>query len=131
MTREPRTIPADGSLSDAAKVMRDADIGDLIVVEGDRVAGIVTDRDIVVRGIADGRDPQSTSMSEVGTSDPTTLEPGQGIDEAIETMRRLDVRRLPVVENGRLVGIVSLGDLAVERDSGSALADISAASPNN
>jgi len=131
MTREPRTVTTSEPLTDAARAMRDADIGDLIVLDGQTVAGIVTDRDIVVRGIAEGRDPRSTRVGEVCTSDPTTLEPGQGIDEAIETMRRLDVRRLPVVEGGRPVGIVSLGDLAVERDSDSALADISAASPNN
>ena len=131
MTRDPRTVSADAPLSAVARTMRDADIGDLIVLEGDQVTGIVTDRDLVVRGIAEGKDPGSTPVSEVCTSDPTTLSPQQSVDEAVQAMRYRDVRRLPVVENGRPVGIVTIGDLAVERDTDSVLAEISAESPNN
>jgi CBS domain-containing protein len=110
--------------------MREGDVGDVIVTQGGQVTGIVTDRDIVVRAIAEGRAPDSTPVSEVATSDVRALEPTQSVDEAVQAMREHDIRRLPVVDGGRPVGIVSLGDLAVERDPDSALADISAASPD-
>jgi len=131
MTREPRTVNASDTIADAARVMNEADIGDVIVVDNGDVKGIVTDRDIVVRGVAEGRDAQSTSVSEVCSSGTQTIEPGASVDEALQKMRDADIRRLPVVEGGRPVGIVSLGDLAVEREPGSTLADISAASPDN
>jgi CBS domain-containing protein len=131
MTRDPRTVSASDMIVDAARVMNEADIGDVIVVEGDEIKGIVTDRDIVVRAIAEGRDPQSTSVSDVGTPSVETIEPGASVDDALRKMREADIRRLPVVEDGRPVGIISLGDLAVEREPDSTLADISAASPDN
>src|SRR3954468_21593639 len=131
MTRDPRTVSASDTIVDAARVMNDADIGDVIVVEGDAVKCIVTDRDIVVRAIAEGRDPQSTSVSDVCTPSIETIEPNASVDDALRKMREADIRRLPVVEDGRPVGIVSLGDLAVEREPESTLADISAASPDN
>jgi CBS domain-containing protein len=115
---------------EAARVMREADVGPVLVVDDGRVAGILTDRDIVVRAIADGRDPQSTPVREACSADLVTLSPDQDIDDAARLMREHDVRRLPVVQDGRPVGILALGDLAVERDSDSALADISAGSPN-
>ena len=130
MTTNPVTVEASASVTDASKLMQQHDIGNVIVVENGQVQGIVTDRDVVVRGIAAGRDPSGTSVREVCSSDPTTLAPDQSVDEAIRLMRELDVRRLPVVENGRAAGIVSLGDLAVDRDPDSVLADISAADPN-
>jgi CBS domain-containing protein len=131
MTRNPRTVDAGDSVIDAARIMGDDDIGDVIVVEGAEVQGIVTDRDIVVRGVAEGRDAGSTPISEVCTTGVEALEPGATVDDALRKMREADVRRLPVVEGGRPVGIVSLGDLAVEREPDSTLADISAASPDN
>jgi CBS domain-containing protein len=131
MTRDPRTVDADDTIVDAARVMRDSDIGDVVVMDGGQVSGIVTDRDIVVRGIAEGRDPDSTAVSEVCTTGVETIDPSAAVDDALRTMREHDIRRLPVVKNGRPVGIVSLGDLAVERDPESTLADISAASPDN
>jgi CBS domain-containing protein len=131
MTRELRTVDASDSVVDAARVMNEADIGDVVVVSGGEVRCIVTDRDIVVRAIAEGRDPQSTSVGDVCTSELETIEPGASIDDAVRRMRESDVRRLPVVKDGRPVGIVSLGDLAVEREPDSTLADISAASPDN
>jgi CBS domain-containing protein len=131
MTRDLRTVDASDSVVDAARVMNEADIGDVVVVSGGQVRCIVTDRDIVVRAIAEGRDPQSTSVGDVCTSDLETIEPGASIDDAVRRMRESDVRRLPVVKDGRPVGIVSLGDLAVEREPDSTLADISAASPDN
>jgi CBS domain-containing protein len=131
MTRDPRTVNASDTIVDAARVMNESDIGDVIVVDGDDVTCIVTDRDIVVRAIAEGRDPQSTSVGDVCTKSLETIEPGASVDDALKKMREADIRRLPVVQDGRPVGIVSLGDLAVEREPDSTLADISAASPDN
>src|SRR5687767_15738497 len=130
MTRDPRTVNADDPIIEAARTMRDSDIGDVIVLQDGDVGGIVTDRDIVVRGLADGRDPQSTSVSEVCTTGIEAIEPGASVEDALRKMREADIRRLPVVEDGRPVGIISLGDLAVEREPDSTLADISAASPD-
>ena len=116
---------------DAAKAMKKGDFGAVVVCENDQVRGILTDRDIVVRAISEGKDPSSTRIGDVYTTGPNTLSPGDSIDDAVSAMREADVRRLPVVEDSRVVGIVSIGDLAVARDERSALADISAASPNN
>jgi CBS domain-containing protein len=130
MTRDPRTVNADDPVIDAARIMRDSDIGDAVVMDGGQVTGIVTDRDIVVRGVAEGIDAQSASVSEVCTTGIETIEPEASVDEALSRMREKDIRRLPVAKNGRPVGIISLGDLAVEREPDSTLADISAASPD-
>jgi CBS domain-containing protein len=132
MTRNPVTVPADATIVDAARLMRDRDIGPLIVVDSDRVQGIVTDRDIVVRAVADGRDPSTVTIGEVCSEDVEIISPDEPISDAVRRMEQRDVRRLPVVEDGRPVGIVSMGDLAVEGDlPSSSLADISAATPNN
>ena len=130
MTRDPRTVNADDPVIDAARIMRDSDIGDVVVMDGGQVTGIVTDRDIVIRGVAEGIDAESASVSEVCTTGIETIEPDASVDEALSRMREKDIRRLPVAKNGRPVGIISLGDLAVEREPGSTLADISAASPD-
>ncbi|MEA2286611.1 MAG: hypothetical protein QOJ21_2654 [Solirubrobacteraceae bacterium] len=131
MTADPRTVDAGATLADAAREMRDGDVGALIVVENGSVAGIVTDRDIVVRAIADGKDPGSTRVSDVATMNPVTLTVDQTVEDAIRAMREQDIRRIPVVKDGRPAGIVSLGDLAIERDTDSVLADISSEPPNN
>ncbi len=131
MTKDPVCMPADTSVCDAARMMRDRDIGDVILVDGDRIAGIVTDRDIVVRAVAEGRDFNTSTIGEIASRDLTTVSPDDGFNDAVQLMRQRDIRRLPVVENGKPVGIVTLGDLAMERDSKSALADISSAPPNN
>ena len=130
MTRDPRTVNADDPIVEAARIMRDSDIGDVIVLQEGGVGGIVTDRDLVVRGVADGRDAESTSVSEVCTTGIEAIEPSASVDDALSRMREADIRRLPVVRDGQPVGIVSLGDLAVEREPDSTLADISAASPD-
>jgi CBS domain-containing protein len=130
MTSNPRTVKADDTIRDAASVMRDNDIGDVIVVEDGQVTGILTDRDIVVRAVAEGRDADSTEVSEVCTTGIESLEPDASVDDALRSMRENDIRRLPVVKNGRPVGIVSLGDLAEEREPDSTLADLSAAAPD-
>jgi CBS domain-containing protein len=130
MTRDPRTVNADAPIIEAARIMRDSDIGDVVVMDAGQVSGIVTDRDIVVRGLAEGRDADSTTVSEVCTTGVETIAPDASVDDALRQMREHDIRRLPVTKNGRPVGILSLGDLAVEREPESTLADISAASPD-
>jgi CBS domain-containing protein len=130
MTTNPRTVNLDDTVLEAARVMRDNDIGDVIVVEDGQVTGIVTDRDIVVRAVAEGRDPESTPVGDIATTGIQAIEPKASVDDALRMMREHNIRRLPTVKNGRPVGIVSLGDLAVEREPGSTLADISAAAPD-
>jgi CBS domain-containing protein len=130
MTTNPRTVNVDDTVLQAAQVMRDNDIGDVIVVEDGQVTGIVTDRDIAVRAVAEGRDLGSTTVGETATTGVQAIEPDASVDEVLRMMREHDIRRLPIVKNGRPVGIVSLGDLAVEREPDSTLADISAAAPD-
>ncbi len=130
MTRDPRTIDASASVAEAAKTMREADVGPVIVTSGSKVAGIVTDRDVAIRAVAMDRDPKTTPVSEICSSEVVTLSPDDKIGEALQVMRQHEVRRVPVVEGDKPVGIVALGDLAVERDPGSVLGDISAARPN-
>jgi CBS domain-containing protein len=126
MTIRPITLDRDASLVEAARVMRDEGIGDVIVVEGDDAAGIVTDRDIVIRAVAEGADPNSTRLGQVVSGDLTSVAPEDPVDRAVELMRQKAVRRLPVLEGGKPVGVVSLGDLAIRGDAAdSVLADIS------
>jgi signal-transduction protein with cAMP-binding, CBS, and nucleotidyltransferase domain len=131
MTRDPVTLPADSPVRDAAVAMRDSDIGDVIVLEeGDRICGIVTDRDLALRVIGEGRE-LTTKLGDICTRDINTVSPDTGVSEAVRLMTSESIRRLPVVEGGRPVGIVSLGDLAISQDPDSALADISADEPNS
>ena len=130
MTGPPVTLGAQSLLTDAASAMRDSDVGDVIVLEGGNVYGILTDRDIVVRGIASGKDPSTTRLDEICSRDLTTISSDTGVEDAVRIMREKAIRRLPVVDSGKPVGVVSIGDLAVARDPSSALADISEAPPN-
>lgn len=130
MARDPISLPSDASVLDAARRMRDDDIGDVMVADVDNLLGIVTDRDLVVRVLAEGRDPARTPLAEVFSGELLSVEPEADVDEAARLMRENAVRRLPVVESGRLVGVVTIGDLAVEEDGRSALADISGADPS-
>ena len=131
MTDSPCAVNVTESISVAARAMRENDIGDIIVLDGDRLYGILTDRDIVVRGLADDKDPRTTAVGEICSRELTTVQPSDSVGSAVRLMRERALRRLPVVdERGTVVGIVSLGDLAVERDPRSALADISVAPPN-
>lgn len=131
MTPDPRTVRTDDTVHSAASEMRDADVGAVLVEDNGKLAGIVTDRDIVVRAVADGADPDDVKVEQVYTPNPVTLTPDRPIRDAVRFMREKNVRRVPVVQDGRPVGIVSLGDLAVELDEDSALADISSEMPNN
>ena len=130
MTPNPITLPATATALDAAKAMREADVGDIVVLENSRICGIVTDRDIVVRSVATGGNPAQTKLGDICSRELATVSPTDEVQEAIALMKDKAIRRLPVVENDRPVGVVSLGDLAVERDRRSALGEISAAPPN-
>ena len=130
MTERPVTLDADASLTDAAKLMRDRGIGDVIVVEGESASGIVTDRDIVIRGIAEGADPNTTRLGQVVTGELTSVAPDDPVERAIAVMREKAVRRVPVLEGGKPIGVLSIGDLAIERDERSVLADISEEPPD-
>lgn len=131
MTPDPVTLPHTATLSDAAIFMAQQDIGDVIVETDGAVCGLVTDRDIVVRAIAEGLDPQSTTLGEVCSRELVTLTPGDSADDAVRLMRERSVRRIPITEDGNVVGVITLGDLAVERDPSSALADISSTPGNH
>jgi len=130
MTPDPIALPETASLLDAARTMRQAGIGNVVVLHGEAVCGIVTDRDIVVRGIADGRDPRATTLGDVCSRNLTTLSPDDQLETAVRLIREHAIRRLPVVKRGRAVGILTMGDLAMQDGDHSALADVSAAPPN-
>ncbi|KUO20006.1 CBS domain-containing protein [Streptomyces dysideae] len=130
MTPGVVAVRPDASLVEAAQLMRAQDIGDVLVAEGQQVVGVLTDRDIAVRAVADGADPLTVSAQAVCTLDPVVVRPDDPVTAAVALMREHAVRRLPVVEDGLPVGMVSLGDLAEAQDPGSALADISRAAPD-
>ncbi|MBW4702825.1 MULTISPECIES: CBS domain-containing protein [unclassified Micromonospora] len=131
MTTRLVTMDGNDTLAAAAQEMRDSAIGDVVVTKGDDVVGIVTDRDITVRGVAQDLDPNRARLSEITSRDVITVSQYDDAVAAADLMRTYAVRRLPVVDDGRLVGLVSMGDLAVEREPQSVLADISADDPNN
>lgn len=130
MTRDPIILQASDTVAEAARVMRDKNIGDVIVYKNNQLCGIVTDRDLTVRALSEGQHPASVTLESVCSREITALSPTDTTDTAVRFMKEKALRRLPVVENGRVVGIVSLGDLAIQLDRGSALADISAAAAN-
>jgi CBS domain-containing protein len=130
MIPNPVTLPGTTSVQDAARAMRDQAIGDVIVIEHNQVCGIITDRDIVVRTVAEEQDPATTTLADICSHSLLTVLPTDSVEQAVRLMRTHAIRRLPVVDGGKAVGIVSLGDLAVERDPDSALGEISAALPN-
>lgn len=130
MMPQPTTLPKTASVLEAARAMRDSHIGDVLVNDNEKIYGILTDRDIVIRAVAEGKDFDRIKVEDICSHDLTTLEPDDSIEKAVQLMRQHAIRRLPVVENGRPIGIVSIGDLALERDPQSALGDISAAPPN-
>jgi CBS domain-containing protein len=115
MTQNPRTCDAGSSVIEAARVMKEEDVGSVPVLESGRLIGTLTDRDIVLRIVAEGRDPQSTKVMEVASSDLVTIDPQQNLDDALRMMATHQVRRLPVVEeDGHLVGILAQADAARE-----------------
>ncbi|MFI9640338.1 CBS domain-containing protein [Micromonospora sp. NPDC051925] len=131
MTKQVVYLPAETTLDEAARVMKEADIGDVVVTDGSTLAGLLTDRDIVVRAVAECSDPTSTTIGSIITREVVMIEQHSTAGEAVALMRERNIRRILVCDNERkLVGIVSLGDLAMQLDPSSALADISEAAPN-
>ena len=113
MTGNPCTIDAGKSVAYAAKMMRDEDVGLAPIVQGDKLVGTVTDRDIAIRVVAEGKDPEQTTVREVASTSLITIDPAQELDEALRLMAQHQLRRLPVVEeDGRLVGVVAQADVA-------------------
>ncbi len=113
MTSNPTTIEPDKTVVDAAKLMGDEDAGLIPIVEGRKLVGTITDRDIATRVVAESKDPQSTKVRDVMTSRLVTIDPDQDLDEALRLMAQHQVRRLPVVEeDGKIVGIVAQADVA-------------------
>ena len=117
MTSNPCSIDATQTVAYAARMMRDEDVGVAPIVEGDKLVAVLTDRDIAIRVVAEGRDPESTKVTEVASKDIVTIDPQQDLDEALRLMAKHQVRRLPVVEeDGRLVGVLAQADVAREGD---------------
>jgi CBS domain-containing protein len=129
MTSDVVTARADTTLEEIATMMKSGDTGAIPVVEEDELLGLITDRDIVVRCVAEGRDPSDVTAEDVLSENLEVVDPDADVEEALDLMGRHQIRRLPVVENGELVGMVSLGDLAVKqgdkKDTGEALKDVS------
>ena len=129
MTEAPRSLSEDMTAADAAGIMRNFDVGVVPVTRDDELVGLVTDRDLVLRVVADRQDPSGIKLGDIATASPVTISPDAKLSEARELMANHRVRRLPVVKSGELVGILSLGDLALndrsERAVGEALEEIS------
>jgi CBS domain-containing protein len=132
MTTSVVYLPSETTLAEAARTMREQDIGDVVVADGPALTGLVTDRDIVVRAVAERFDPASTTIGEIVSKDLVTVRPDDSIQAAALLMRDNAIRRVLVCDDEKgLVGIVSIGDLAEQIDPESVLGGISKASPNN
>ena len=112
MTENPKTCGPQDSVIDAAKLMASEDVGPIPIVEGENLVGIVTDRDIVIRVVAEGRDARATTLGEIASTDIATVSPDDDLDRAIEVMGSKQIRRIPVVEGQRIIGIVAQADVA-------------------
>lgn len=130
MTPEPVCMAPAENVPAAARAMKQHGIGMVLVQQDNQLRGLVTDRDIMVRVLAENRDPGTTQIGEICSADLVTVSPDDDVQRAVRLIRERGVRRIPVVEAGRPVGVVSVGDLALEQDERSALADVSAAPPN-
>ena len=133
MTPNPTTVSDRDSIRDVARIMKEQDTGVVPVCEGNKIIGLVTDRDIVVRLIADGKDPLNAHVNEVMTKSVRKVHEDATVDDVLSLMSNSEIRRVPVVnKNDELVGIVSIGDISSDtRKAGEALNDISEARPNN
>lgn len=128
MTSNPWTVTPLQSLADVAQIMKTEDVGSVPVVDDGRLLGMLTDRDIVTRAVAEGADVRSMSAGDVASRDPVTAAPEQGLDDALRVMAQHQVRRLPVVEGGQLLGILAQADVALEakdKKAGEVLEEIS------
>jgi CBS domain-containing protein len=130
MSPVPVSMAATQPVSAAARAMKEHGIGTVLIMADGRLSGLVTDRDIAVRVLAEDRDPMTTRVGDICSTELAVLGPDDDVDQATRLVRDRAVRRIPVVEDGIPVGIVSIGDLALEKDNQSALSDVSAAPPN-
>jgi CBS domain-containing protein len=131
MTKDPVALSSDSSVTEAAKAMKDFRIGSVVVMEKDKPYGIVTDRDITVRAVATGSDPAKTTLAEICSHDLAAVRPDQSVEDAIQVMKSHDVKRVVVMTDTKLEGIVSLGDLASRGVDEDVQDDLSRAEPNN
>jgi CBS domain-containing protein len=114
MTRDPRTVESDSPIVEAARLMRDEDVGLIPIVESGRLVGTITDRDIALRVVAEGKSSDETRVADVASRELVTIDPDQDLADALTLMAKHQVRRLPVVEeDGKLVGIVAQADIAM------------------
>ncbi|MGN6183316.1 MAG: CBS domain-containing protein [Thermoanaerobaculia bacterium] len=136
MTTNPESVTSKDSIHDVARIMKNQDTGVVPVVDGRKIIGLITDRDIVVRGIAEGRDVSDLRVNEIMTKSVRTVREDADVNDVLQTMGNAEIRRVPVVnQNDELVGIVSIGDIATTTNQsgriGKAVEDISEAPPNN
>jgi CBS domain-containing protein len=118
MTSNPRTVTADSSIAEAARLMRDEDTGIAPITEGQRLVGVVTDRDIAIKVVAEGKDPEATKVTQVASRNLVTVDAEQDLDEALDLMAQHQLRRLPVVEeDDKVVGILAQADIAQHADA--------------
>jgi CBS domain-containing protein len=130
MSPAPVSMAATEPVSAAARAMKEHGIGTVLVVADGRLSGLVTDRDITVRVLAENRDPLTTRIGDICSSELAVLGPDDDVEQAARLVRERAVRRIPVVQDGTPVGVVSIGDLALENDQESALSQAAAARPN-
>jgi CBS domain-containing protein len=130
MTPYVVSVQIHDTLADAAHAMRQHDVGDGIVLNGEQLFGILTDRDVIVRGIAEKYQPDVTEVKDIASEHVTSVSPEDYVDDAMQIMKDHAIRRLPVVENHRVIGIISLGDVVLQEEPETPLANISAAPPN-
>ena len=116
MTENPSSVDASASVVEAAKLMRDEQVGSLPITDGGNVVGMITDRDITTSVVADARDLEKTSVGDVSSGDPVSVEPDKDLEDALQLMASNKVRRLPVVQDGKLVGIVAQADIALNEN---------------
>ena len=131
MSPAPICMTADVSVSAAAKAMKQHGTGTVLVLTGGKLSGLVTDRDITVRVLAENRDPLTTPIGDICSSEPVVLGPYDDVEQATRLVRERAVRRIPVLADGIPVGVVSIGDLALDKDATSALSGVSSAPPNS
>jgi CBS domain-containing protein len=124
MTPNPTSLEASASLREAARAMKEANVGAVVVTRGEQIVGIVTDRDLVVRGMAEEKDPDRTRLEQIHSTDLTVVEPLHSVEQAAQIMAENSVQRLPVVAEGIAVGIISVADLAAHLEPDSALTSI-------
>ena len=130
MSPAPVSLAATESVSAAAQAMKEHGVGTVLVLTDGKLSGLVTDRDIAIRILAENRDPLTTQVGDIASTELAVLGPDDDVDRATALIRGRAVRRIPVLQDGTPVGVVSIGDLALEKDQQSALSDVSAAPPN-